>query len=285
MAGSEFEPPTEDSGRPMSTGSPLENDTHVQTVSAQASAAEDWSHWWRGTSGQYLLAWEQALIDERVSDIFGFNAFQCGTPELDALRSNRMPLRRLVLGVQYAQQDELLRAWLPVLIDQFEALPFESQSVDLLVLPHVLEQSHDPHQLLREAERVLRPEGRIIILGLNPFSLWGARHAVTGWLLKPKLPVQTRMISLSRLRDWLKLLEIEFDRASFGCYRPLVHSPKTLQRSAFFEAIGDRFWPVCGAAYCVTAIKRVTGMRLIGPAWKGKQMRAKVAQAQGVRKT
>jgi SAM-dependent methyltransferase len=243
----------------------------------------DWSEWLESTSGQYLLAWEQAMVDDRVSDIFGFNAFQCGTPELDALRANRMPLRRVILSAQYLRQLDQYCDDRPVLTDQFEALPLESLSVDLLVLPHVLEFSADPHQLLREVERVLRPEGRVIVLGLNPFSLWGARQSLSSGWFGAKLPRHTKMIPLSKLRDWLQLLEIEFDRASFGCYRPLCRSDKGLLRTGFFESLGDRFWPVCGAAYCVTAVKRVAGMRLIGPAWKGKALRGKVAQAQGAR--
>jgi SAM-dependent methyltransferase len=249
------------------------------------SADVDWSDWLESVSGQYLLAWEQSVSDERVSDIFGFNAFQCGTPALDALRTNRMPLRRVVLSAQHADQAKLFAQDKPILTDQFEALPLESQSVDLLILPHVLEFSADPHQLLREVERVLRPEGRVIVFGLNPFSLWGARQLLTAWWFKPKLPAHTKMIPLSRLRDWLKLLEIEFDRANFGCYRPHCSTEKGLSRTGFFEALGDRFWPVCGAVYCVSAVKRVAGMRLIGPAWKGKPLRAKVGQAQGARQS
>ena len=225
------------------------------------------------------------MVDERVSDLFGFNAVQCGMPELRGLQTNRMPLRRLILSAREASRvPELgieLQASL-ILTDQFEALPFESQSLDLLVLPHCLEFSADPHQLLREVERVLRPEGRVVIFGLNPFSLWGARHWLTGWLFRAKLPLGLRMISLSRLRDWLKLLEIEFDRASFGCFRPLVSSDQSLRRTRWFESFGERFWPVCGAVYCVTAVKRVAGMRLIGLAWKAKRLQGKVAQAQGV---
>ncbi len=256
---------------------PVPSDTSTDFVDT------DWSAWLETASGQYLLSWEQSISDDRVSDIFGFNAFQCGTPALEGLRANRMPLRRVVLSAPNANQVSLFSQDLPVLTDQFEALPFESQSVDLLILPHVLEFSADPHQLLREVERVLRPEGRVIVFGLNPFSLWGARHLLSSWWFSPKLPRQTKMIPLSRLRDWLKLLEIEFDRASFGCYRPLSSSESTLNRTGFFEVLGDRFWPVCGAVYCVTAVKRVAGMRLIGPTWKGKALRGKVVQVQGVR--
>jgi SAM-dependent methyltransferase len=258
----------------------------------------EWSAWLSTVSGDYLLNWEQTHIDECVGDIFGFNAFQCGMPELAGLRANRMPLRGVVLGGAVAPpcasdsgdghgprvvDPPLLKVWPTVLVDQFEALPFESQSLDLLILPHALEFSVDPHQLLRETERVLRPEGRLIIFGLNPFSLWGARHWLANWFFKASLPKAIRMIPLSRLHDWLKLLDIEFDRASFACYRPLVQRQSSWRRSWFFEPVGDRFWPVCGAVYCVSAVKRVAGMRLIGPAWKGKRLSGKFASAQGVR--
>ena len=58
----------------------------------------------------------------------------------------------------------------------FDALPFPDHSLDLVVLPHALELSRDPHLTLREVERVLVPEGRVMILGFNPASLWGLRQ-------------------------------------------------------------------------------------------------------------
>ncbi len=246
---------------------------------------DPWSAWLATPAGRYLLAWEQDECDERVVNIFGFNALQCGTPQLQALQHNRMPLRCVVLDAEHLSQLGAAGAASAVLTDQFEALPFASQSIDLLVLPHVLEFSGDPHQLLREAERVLRPEGRVLILGLNPFSLWGARHMLAGWFFKARLPANARMISLSRLRDWLKLLEIEIERVSFGCYRPMPRSEAGQRRSAFFESLGDRLWPVCGAVYCVTAVKRVAGMRLIGPAWKGRRLEGKAVGVPGVRRS
>ena len=49
-------------------------------------------------------------------------------------------------------------------------------SLDLIVLPHALEFTDDPHLMLREAYRVIRPEGQIVIAGFNPFSLFGAKR-------------------------------------------------------------------------------------------------------------
>ncbi|MCQ4062135.1 class I SAM-dependent methyltransferase, partial [Klebsiella pneumoniae] len=76
-----------------------------------------------------------------------------------------------------ASKPEGVEVVTPDCFAEFEELPFESQSLDMIVLPHVLEFSEDPHQLLREVERVLMPEGRVVITGFNPMSLWGLRHA------------------------------------------------------------------------------------------------------------
>ncbi|MFM8557801.1 MAG: class I SAM-dependent methyltransferase, partial [Betaproteobacteria bacterium] len=126
-----------------------------------------WRAWLDSPPGRYLLAWEQAVLDDAVVDVFGYHALQCGPPGQDFLRSNRMPHRI----VAHAGSDPALGAGTNhslLSIDQFEELPFASQSLDLVVLPHVLEMTSDPHQVLREVDRVLRPEGRLIVTGFNP---------------------------------------------------------------------------------------------------------------------
>lgn len=155
-----------------------------------------------------------------------------------------------------------------VVIENFEDLPFGDQSIDLIVLPHVLEFASDPHQVLREVDRVLRPEGRVIVSGINPISLWGARRLIPRQLLQPFLPAEARFIGLPRLRDWLRLLSFDPGRVHYGCYAPPCRSQVWLDRLHFMEGAGDRWWPVCGNLYCISAIKRVHGIRLIGPAWR-----------------
>src|ERR1700716_870881 len=107
--------------------------------------------WWFSTpQGTYVLDWELAQFDSAVDDVFGFRALQVGLPEIDFLRQNRIPWR-FTLGLEP-------RA---ALVADPLQLPLASQSVDLLVLPHVLEFHNDPHHVLREAERVLLPEGQL----------------------------------------------------------------------------------------------------------------------------
>jgi SAM-dependent methyltransferase len=251
----------------------------------------DWPAWTDSPPGRYVLDWEQTQLDRVVSDVFGYHALQLGLPQLDALRENRMPCRGLVLdaasgasapytfprGVQQAgggRGDTPAQhgsAGLPapagrsaVWCDLLD-LPFEAQSVDLIVMPHTLEFTSDPHRLLREAERVLMPEGQLIILGFNSLSLWGARQSVGKMTGRPFVPAAVDLIAFTRLKDWIKLLGFDLERGRFGCYRPPLDSEQWLSRYGFMEAAGDRWWPIFGATYMIKAIKRVRGMHLVGP--------------------
>ena len=138
-------------------------------------------------------------------------------------------------------------------------------------MPHILEFTEDPHQVLREVERVLVPEGHVVITGFNPVSLWGVRQYLTRLGAAPYLPREGRFLTLPRIKDWLKLLSFDVERGRFGCYAPSVRQERWLARWQFMEKAGDRWWPFLGAIYMLTAVKRVRGMRLIGAVWKGKE--------------
>jgi SAM-dependent methyltransferase len=223
--------------------------------------------WLETPAGRYVQAWEQARLDALTADIFGFNAMQIGLPQVNALRANRMPHKWLSdthLPIETSNSESTMPV---VVVHDFAELPFASQSLDLVVLPHVLEFAEEPHQVLREVERVLIPEGQVIICGFNPTSLWGMRQAAGRLSGSHFLPQNGEFISLLRLKDWLKLLNMEVNRGHFGCYAPPCMTEKWLNRFRFMEKAGDRWWPYVGAVYMVQAIKRIKGMRLIGPAW------------------
>lgn len=229
--------------------------------------------WLQTPAGQYLLGWERARVDAAVADIFGYHALQLGYAQLDGLHTNRMSHQWLALDQWDSAQQGLAR---PLsLVTDFCALPFASSSLDLVVLPHTLEFSADPHATLREVERVLVPEGRVVICGMNPASLWGLRQ-MRGRLYRHMgrsalfLPEAGDFIGYWRLRDWLRLLSFEVEQGEFGCYRPALRSQKWLQRYAWMDRAGARWWPILGAAYFLVAVKRVRGMRLLETAWKKK---------------
>lgn len=230
----------------------------------------DLESWLRSDIGQYMLVWERARFDALVADAFGFNALQVGMPGLDMLDQNRIAFK----AYTGPQLPDLACAaqWQSVVLSEAELLPFASQSIDLLVLPHGLECAADPHQVLREVERVLVPEGRVVISGFNPWSCWGVRNSTP--YMKQWLPYPSKaLVSLPRLKDWLKLLSFDIDRGHFGCYIPAISSKKWIDRFSFMQHAGDRWWPYFGAVYVVSAVKRVPGMRMLTPGWKSKQKR------------
>jgi len=129
------------------------------------------------------------------------------------------------------------------------------------------------------------PEGRVLIVGFNPASLWGARQRL-GRLRRrlaigPQrglfLPSAGEFIGYRRLRDWLRLLSFEVEAGRFGCYIPPVTSARWVSRFAWMDRAGEHWWPVFGALYYIVAVKRVRGMRLVGLVRK--ESRAKAAPA------
>ncbi len=211
--------------------------------------------WFESPLGRYLIDHEYRYFDQTVANIFGYNAVQIGLPQFNFLRLNRMPLHFSI-----GSEDRVsLRA-------TADFLPIQSNSMDLVILPHVLEFNNNPHQILREVYRVLIPEGHIVISGFNPLSLWGSCRYLKS--RRRHYPWNGNFIALSRLKDWLKLLDFEMTGGRLSCYAPPFKQEKWLQRFNFMEAAGDRWWPISGGIYFLHAIKHMHGMRIIKPGWK-----------------
>jgi SAM-dependent methyltransferase len=216
-----------------------------------------------------VLQWERARHDLLVADIFGFNALQLSLPRIDFLRANRMPLRFRCDDGRFTGESDVC--------SDLHFLPFAANSIDLVVLPHTLEFDQNPHQVLREVERVLVPEGHVIVTGFNPYSLWGARRKLSRRQSLP--PWRGQYISVSRLKDWFSLLGFEIQAGSYGCHAPAVNQEKWLRRLKFMDVAGDKWWPIVGAVYVIQAVKRQHGMRLITPVWADRKARAKAMVA------
>lgn len=210
--------------------------------------------WFETPLGNYLLQREHAYFDHAVADVFGFNAMQLGLEQSDFLRMSRIPLR-FAAGLDPRAKLRL----------DYDFLPLAGNSIDLVVLPHLLEFSSHPHQILREVERVLMPEGQVIICGFNPRSLWGFRRMMNS--ARGEYPWCGNFISLPRVKDWLALLGFEVTAGEFGCYVPPFKQEKWLRRFHFMEAAGNRWWPISAGVYFLQALKRVAGMRVIKPNW------------------
>ena len=235
----------------------------------------DLHHWFDSPPGHYLLQWEQHCFDQAVADIFGYHALQVGMPLLDGLGASRIPHRWRAADSTFVAGPNAGPA--PDLLLHTVALPFADHSLDLVLLPHSLELSLDPHATLREVARVLVPEGRVVISGINPVSLWGMHQRRLRWMQRWGgpwyLPDDCQFITPWRLRDWLRLLSFEVGATQFGCYRPALRTACWLRRFAWLDRLGPHAWPILGAGYFLVAIKRVHGMRLLEPAWRQRQPR------------
>ena len=126
-----------------------------------------------------------------------------------------------------------------------------------MLLPHTLEFAPDPHEVLREAARVLTGEGELVVLGFEPLGSWSLRNAFTRGGCPPGI---CRTISATRLADWLKLVGFEVGPAQRYLYAPPFAGLRTARARGFLERIGRRAWPRFSGAYLVHARKRVHSM-------------------------
>jgi SAM-dependent methyltransferase len=217
--------------------------------------------WFATPLGRYLLERERAYFGETVADIFGFNALQIGLADVRFLAQSRIPSR---WTLDYDPPADI--------VADPHGLPFAESAVDLIVMPHALEFTADPHLMLREAYRVIRPEGQIVIAGFNPFSLYGAKRYFGR---AQTAPWNGNFIGLYRMKDWLTLLGFDVVGGRLDAYAPPFASEHWLARSRFLESAGDRWWPIAGGVYYLRATKRVAGMRLLTPAWERRAYREK----------
>lgn len=228
--------------------------------------------WLNSTAGQYLQEKEQALYDQAVFDLFGFNALQMGCLQMDLLRNSRIPNRfksSEFADTSYIERTSAQAKFQRHLSCDDDFLPFAEMSLDLLLLPHRLEFSERPHQTLREAARVMMPDGHLLISGFNPLSTWGARSALNKSCSNQNAyPWNGNFIGLARLKDWLALLGFEVVSVQTCCHIPPFTQLSWHKRFAFMDSVAERYCNMLGGVYFIVAKKRVVGMTAIKPNWK-----------------
>ena len=232
----------------------MDKSAFTQTSATPATLRQ----WFAVEPGLAVAAAEQALAADALANLFGYHILQLGNPYASPLIACSRIQNQVVLGIGASCDGAAVRC-----LD--EALPVQAGSVDVLVLPHVLEFARSPHAVLREAERVLIPEGHLAILGFNPWSWFGVWRRAAGW--RGQLPWRGRFVGMTRLRDWLTLLGFEIERSEKLSFRPPVARPGLHARLETVERLGQHFWPVFGNVYFVLARKRVVAMRPIRARW------------------
>ena len=227
------------------------------------------SNWYKTLSGQYALDSLEDLCTDIMSEIFGYYAIQTGvlSGEYDLLQHSRIAAG-FSLASQHrtdiSQNDDATRNY--ALISSTQQLPISTDNVDLVVASHVLEASQSPHQVLREIDRVLVPEGHCILIGFNPFAIAHAgKQLRSGFKHKNNT---YRMRSVHRVRDWFSLLGFEVIDVNYLGFRPGWKNKKVFESLSWLERWGGYAGPILGNMYVVHAKKQVIAMRPDKKVWK-----------------
>lgn len=228
------------------------------SVAVQESALHDW---YNTPMGSRLIEVERQLVARALAGRFGTHMVQLDSGYHRPLFEPRL----YGCGVLMTQLDN--RAPCPSVRGDAEALPFEPESLDALIMHHTLDQCDNPYQAVREAAQTLRPGGILVIVGFNPFSTWGLRalfsRARAGlW--------RSRFISSNRVSDWMQLLNFELERSEKHGFMSPFSRPAWLSKLRFFGRLQKSLLPVTGSVYLLVGCKQVPG-RINGRArWRAK---------------
>ena len=225
--------------------------------------------WYRTSLGKRVQQAELELLEQVLPLLFGYHLLSVGDPLGEGMLSASRIGHRMILDdipplLRGAKENaERLRG-------RNDQLPLASDSLDVVILPHTMEYADNPHEVLRETERVLIPEGHLVILGFNPLSLFGLRRLFTGW--RESSPWSGHYYSALRIRDWLALLGFDTVMVRNYFFRPPFQSQRLMRPLERIERIGERFWSPLGGGYILVAKKRVVTLTPIKPRWRSRRL-------------
>jgi len=205
--------------------------------------------WYARENGQYLLQTTRAALREVLDTSFGYHILQLGVTRGQSLLESS-PINHRIYAAERAGEGIGL-------VSQAAELPLDSDSIDTVIAHHCLEFAPNPHQVLREMQRVLTPQGQLLVIGFNPYSLAGISHYLRG-LSSKSLWHQQQAVSERRLTDWLHLLgcEVQTNIRLYGM--PPAGGGRlrcTLERC---DAWSNRHNLPFGGLYILHAIKQVS---------------------------
>jgi SAM-dependent methyltransferase len=220
-------------------------------------------HWFETDMGRVVLAVERRLLTRCLADCFGYHLLQLSANNnLDLYGDCRVQrcFKAGPVNPDLAAQDggaAFVRC-------SFEELPFETGSIDVALVHHVPEFSADPHAVLRELYRVIMPGGRVILIGFNPWSAFGARMVLGRW--RQGSVWRNHFFSATRMNDWLQLLGFETESIDYGFHRLPLHRAAHWPESGENDNAWSRHWPF-GGIYVITAVKQVSKFIPLKPHW------------------
>ncbi len=209
---------------------------------------------YQGHLGDLLVEAEQGVLKAVLAPLFGLHLVWIGYNALLPALEASLVQHKLVLG-------DLVNPHLKAtkLVTHPECLGLQPDSVDVVILAHALEVSKMPHQVLREAYRILRPEGQLILTGFNPISALGALNFFRVSKHKKKFFTAARII------DWCQLFDLELNNKAYFFYRPPFQHEKLMQKMQKLENNMPEFLAGLGSGYCLHFTKRVVKLTPIRP--------------------
>lgn len=226
---------------------------------------KDMHEWFRSPLGQALLQEEKLAIDDVVQNQFGYFLLHLGLQDCHSLTEASRISHRFCL------HPHLFEGARPGALADFHQLPLPDDTLDMVLLHHSLEFSQYPHQMLREASRVLIPRGLLVILVFNPWSFWGLFGRIMRIFTRKTL-WRHQYLSQSRLVDWLHLLEMEPVSVYRGYFRPPFGGSSLTRHLQWMEPWGRKWgrWLRLprGSFYMLVARKDRIPLTLIRPRWQ-----------------
>ena len=228
-------------------------------------ARAGFSLWLTSEPGKILAQYEREKVSGVLPGLFGYHIAQIGHYQGEALHSPSHIGNKIVLQVE---EDGPANAQCGVLAGA-GSLPFAADSIDVVIMPHVLEFTRNPDAALKEIERVLIAEGHLMIIGFNPWSLWGLRRLLP--IRRHQPPWNGRFYDTPKLKSWLAALDFELLEINRFLFRPPLKHGNMLRRLLFLEKLGKFCWPFCGAAYLILAKKRRVPLNPIKMNWRNRR--------------
>jgi len=236
------------------------NRKQAEKYSSSIAARQALRAWYKTPLGMSLHEQECQHLEAVLPKLFGYHVVQ-----LSNHTDNEYLDKSLIRHQVVADYDEIGAVHETSIRLNSHQLPISSDSIDVVLLPHTLDLDMSPHLVLREADRILVPEGRVVILGFNPWSTWGLRHLANLW--HGASPYNSRFISPARMKDWLVLLGFEIESVNMFFFRPPLSHPFFIEKLQFLDRVGVKLWPAFGAVYLLVAKKQVSTLTPVKPRW------------------
>ena len=209
--------------------------------------------------GEALKQITEQRLAEVTNRMFGYHIVKIGD------LSSQLELLNCPIKHRISQSDSTLIG--PGLLGESKALPFSENSIDAFILAHELDFTQDPHQVLREIDRCIVPNGHVVICGFNPFSLMG----IVKWLpfKRSSLLHDARMFSRGRVKDWLSLLGYQIVEERRFVHASLFFEGK-LNPESRWSRFAEKYLSFFASMYLLVGKKREIPLSLIKPVWKPK---------------